>query len=278
MNLRSFWRINFDVVNVLEPGGTLKAEPRMSVEMVIWDAASRTRLGRSVTPIIPVPHGNVSCADGLAKFEDGYYTGRFHRTQLEDELLARISESLEAFDFGLNSEPVEDENISIVAQVRLLDDGQQEDRPLFYMGQPTIRGKLVDGQVPTDSVCLVEKIDASNGERIVKWWISGDYHETDRPFRIDDRPDSDPPRGLHRVRVIQDRDKSAYSYVYEILADAMPLIAPSLADPASHYFHGDPVDFYVGGMPDGSGGIIGLYGEISFLEFDPNNSCSNCAG
>lgn len=280
MNLRTFWRIIFDVIDVQLDDGSVEARPRLCVEMVLWDTASTTRLGR-VMEEIPAdvqPPGSVTFSNGVAVFDGGYIRGTLHRTALEDQLVTLLADNLESAEFGELSNPLGDLNVSIVALVRLLDDGAQEDRPLFYMNQPSSGGVLAKpGVRPSDAVRLSENIDAG-GKRSVRWSISGDHHETSWLFQINDPPDDNPPRGWHRVRVTQDVGTKSAPFVYEILADAIPLDMPQPATPSSHYFYGDPVDFYIGGMPAPHIGIMGLHGEISYLEFDPNAPCSNCAG
>ncbi len=278
MTLRTFWRINFDVVNEVQPDGTVEAKPRIAVEMTLWHLDSRTRVGRSVTLLEPnvEPPGSVVFADGVAHLNNGYIWATFDRDTLESGLVDALP-NLEGTEFGTVSAPYGDQNISVTAMVRLPMDSGQEERPLFFMPQPSVEGHLPGKwEEATDAVCLIEK--TLDPARSVIWAISGDRHETGWPFQIGDFPDDASPRGWHRLRVAQDLVSLSTPHVYEIYADSIPLDRPLEAKPASHHFYGGPVEFFIGGMPASHGGMIGLIGEIASLEFDPNASCSNCAG
>ena len=274
-DLRAFWRLLFDVINVEKSDGTMVAEPRLCVEMVLWDIVEKKRLGRRMKRLLVMqdPPDSVKFADSTASFTDGYLWAEFDRTDMENELISDLHESLEGLEFGELSSPVGEYNVAITAHVRLLDDGSTIKRPLFYMRQPSIDGNLAEkGEIPTDAVCLAETVH-SGGDRTIEWSISGDYDETGKLSWIDDQPDLDPPRGWHRIRVQQDADNGIYEFIVDsITLDKLPAV------PSAHYFFGEPVVIYIGGMPNRLGGIIGLTGEISYLEFDPNAPCGNCAG
>lgn len=281
MALRTFWRIVMDFNYTQKADGTTETILKLFAEMTLWEINAPVRLGRLVEnlPYVIEPAGAVTCEDGMAKFTGGYIRGEFHRERMEQQLLDALSGSdLESIKFGDISNPFGDENISIMARVRLPEDPAHEERPIFYMNQPTTRGREVEEGAPgLDAVSLVETV--KNGdERKIVWEISGDQHEASRIFRISDVPDNEHPRGFHRIRVNQDTGISSSPYVYEILVDSIPLDGPLPAVPASHRFHSGPVEFYIGGEPDGRGGVTGLHGQISYLEFDPNNSCNNCWG
>ena len=148
------------------------------------------------------PPGSVTFSNSVAVFAGGYIRGTFERRYFEDKLVTLLLDNLESIQFGGLSNPLGDQNIAIEALVRLLDDGAQEKRPLFYMDQPSSRGRFVEhGYGATDAVQLSENIYAG-GRRSVAWSISGDNHETSWLFQINDPPDADPPRGWHRVRVV----------------------------------------------------------------------------
>lgn len=280
-SLRPFWRIVLDFDFIREADGTTTTVPRLFVDMILWDVSTGTRVGRQVKdiPFVVDPPDSVIFEDGMAKFMGGYIRGVFNREQIEQALIDNlVNTRYEGITFGELSHPFGDENICLVARVRLPEEEFQEERPIFYMGQPTTRGEVVgEGERGQDVVCLIETV--KNGdERKVIWQISGDRHEAARIFRIADNPDNNPPRGFHRLRVNQDTGISSVPYVYEILADSFPLDGPLPAIPSSHKFHMGETEFFIGGMPDGSGGMIGLWGQISYLDFDPNSSCTNCFG
>lgn len=271
VSLRSFWRIVFDASNPEFPDTDSLIKPRLHLEINIWDTSNFTRVGHSITriPYTIEPSGSVSIVDGVARFNGGWIRGSFNRRDLEDLLMAKIHGGPFSVT-GELSEPFEDVNVSIVADVRLPENTGIEEHPIFYMAQPT-----TDGKDPKDAVRLIERI--TNGdERRVEWSISGDHHAPPRHFWIKDQPDDDPPRGFHRIRVQQDTGKDFSTYVYEIYVDVVPLLFPTVADPKGHRFYTDEQEFYIGGIPDGADGMIGLVGSISYLDFDPNSTCPGC--
>lgn len=282
MNLRSFWRIIFDPSNPEKPAAGSQLKPMLHLEIVIWDMDDFTRYGRSITRIDFVKHpapGNVTIADGVAHFDGGWIEATFDRGALEAALMAGINQFLEQ-ELGVTgelSEPVEDWNISIVAEVNLpAEPGEDRACPIFYMEQPSPRLSVIEkGMGVKHGVWLIETI--TNGdERRVEWSISGDYHAPGTHFVLQNvsLTEEVPPQ-FHRVRVLQDYDTASKSHVYEILADTMEL-GNEPANPSHHLFYTDKRDFYIGAMPDGMGGFTGLLGDISYLEFDPNNSCTSC--
>jgi hypothetical protein len=283
MRLRTFWRIIFDVVDSLKEDGLIEARPRLRAEMTLWDVDRRsinynTQLAQIMEEITPdvFPGDGVTFANGVASFYGGHIWGKFDRTMLETKLvdLALESRLLAGAEFEELSIVYGGTNVSIVAHVRLPLDAAQPKRPLFYMYQPPRRRVRVHRYHPRlraeyDAVQLVEHVNG-NGYRTVQWTISGDDHHPAEQFRINDEAYFEPLRGWHKVRVLQDMDS------YRIAADSVPLGPARPASPSDHLFSGDAVEFYVGGMREGEE-IIGLHGEISYLEFDPNSSCTACA-
>lgn len=281
MNLRSFWRIIFDPSNPIAPDPGSQMKPMLHLEIVIWDMDSFTRYGRTVTQIDFVKEPaerDITIADGVAHFDGGWIKGTFDRGVLEAALMVGINQFLEQ-ELSVTaevSEPVGDWNISIVAEVNLPEDAGDRLCPIFYMEQPrTFRSELDKRMRGRHAVCLIETITKGN-ERKVEWSISGNHHKPGKHFVLKDVPLSEeaPPQ-FHRIRVLQDSNADSTGHVYEILADMMELGNVS-ADPSHHRFYTDKRNFYIGAMPDGIGGFTGLHGDISYLEFDPNNACPSC--
>lgn len=247
MDWRIFWRLVFDVVN---------GAPRLQLELTLWEfSAGNKRLGRSVTDLTPgiTPVGTVYYVNDRAVFFGGYLDCAVDLDVEAEKLLNKSGFTLPqgASAIGEESESLRGENVNIRADVVIYEQSGKNEFPLFYFPQPL-----------SQEIRLVERLTGT-GSRVIDWDISGQLTNTGAEFEIDS---SDPQ---HRVRVEQ--YKAASSEFFKLPIDSVPLgHEPTMPD---HKFAGAHQHFYIGGTPNHPGG---LFGEIPYLEFDPNGTCKNC--
>ena len=251
-NQRLFWRIAFDVFD---------HEVRLQQIVTCWRSVQRTieENGNQVTvqhvergdrKVINLQYqivGDVTIENDRAVFNGGYL-------QCESaDLTADLTGCPPILETVSTS--IKGENVSIRADVKLKESNLGDPYPIFHYPQP-------DSAVVT----LVENVNPANNLNLVTvdWTISGLPIMTGTPFRLEQ------VEGWHRVRVHQ--DTSGGGNVFEFWADSAWLGDQPIAN-ASHLFDTSPQTFYIGW--DGNLGH-GLFGEISHLEFDPNNSCGTC--
>ena len=245
-----FWRITFDVFN---------GSPRLQLEMTLWKRFLFQRLGRLVDDLAPgiTPIGTAYYVDDRAVFFGGYLECAIDLNSHARELLvlARIDVNTEEV-LGQASTSLHGENVSIRADVVLYGQSAKVAFPIFYFPQPD-----------TNGIRLVESV-AGGGGRTIEWEISNQVLPSNPNFALEEF------NAQHGLRVRQDKDTASGDDVYEFLVDSIPLDSQTAA-PKEHLFSGDPQIFYIGKTPDHPDG---LFGEIAHLEFDPNSSCTNCAG
>jgi hypothetical protein len=241
-----FWRITFDVVE-----GVL----RLRQEVTWWEASSDdnegilTRRERIIEDLPYTLHGNVKVERDRAVFRGGYLEGRTL------DLLAYVQRRLSpTTNLTALSNSTLGETIAIWADVKPYptEDGVS---PIFYMPQPNAPAGL-------------RLLEVTHGEqrRWIQWHISNQEAFSEKAFRLAHFDD------WHAVRVRQDIDTAKQRNVYEFLVDAIALGSEE-ANPEGHDFGLGSHTFYIGATPDHLGG---LYGEISYLDFDPNDSCGSC--
>jgi hypothetical protein len=241
-----FWRITFDVVE-----GVL----RLRQEVTWWESSSEinegvlTRRERIIEDLPYTLHGNVTIERDRAVFRGGYLEGRTL------DLLAYVRRRLSsAADLAALSNSKLGDNIAIWVDVKpyATEDGVS---PIFYMPQP-------------DAPAGLRLLEVTRGgqRRWIQWHISNQEVFSDKPFQLAHFDD------WHALRVRQDMDTATQRSVYEFLVDAVALGSDE-AEPEGHDFGLGAQTFYIGATPDHLGG---LYGEISYLDFDPNDSCVSC--
>jgi hypothetical protein len=252
---RIFWRIVFDVFD---------HEVRLQQIVTCWRSVQRTVNDENGNPVpITVVErgfrkvvnlqyqiiGDVTIANDRAVFNGGYL-------ECESADLTAYADDCELGDLEETSQPINGENVSIRADVRLRESNIEEPFPLFHYPQSGSAG-----------VALAETVDAPNPLNLVTvdWAISGLAITSALPFRLE------AIEGWHRVRVQQDKSGGGGD-VFEMWADSAWLGDHPIADP-THQFDPEPQTFYIGRASDSG---PGLFGEISHLEFDPNDSCGNC--
>jgi hypothetical protein len=143
------------------------------------------------------------------------------------------------------------------ADVKLLESSPDGFYPIFSFPQPSSAG-----------ITLLEVVDAVNTPNFVSvdWTISGLPIMSGSSFRLEQL------EGWHRIRVHQDENRGDHPNVFEMWADNEWLGDHPIPG-SNHLFDTGPQTFYIGRAPDLS---HGLYGEISHLDFDPNNTCGGC--
>lgn len=254
-NWRIFWRIIFDVFN---------GAPRLQLEMTLWERFTFKRLGWRVEDLASgiTPIGTVYFVNDRAVFFGGYLECAIYLNQYAQELLysAGIDIPFESA-LGDRSASLDGENVSIRADVTLYGQSGRTAFPLFYFPQHDKYDVSING------VRLIESV-SSGGDRTIEWEISNQVLTSNSSFTLEEF------NAQHGLRVRQDRDTASGDDVYEFLVDSIPLGSQTAA-PKEHVFSGDPQTFYIGGTPAYPDG---LFGEIAHLEFDPNSSCTNCAG
>lgn len=256
VNWKIFWRIIFDVVH---------GNPRLQLEMTLWDLFPFNRRGRIVRDLTPdiKPDGIVHFVGDKAVFFGGYLECEVDldsaANSLLDQALADTGDP--RYDVAdpnvlqAASESINGENVSIDAEVLLYDTGSGSEFPIFYFPQP-------------DAANGVRLIERSSPDRAIHWEISNQVYDPLPSFSLETFD------GHHRLRVrqaagLEERDEFIF------LVDSIPIPwGLSLTD-RTHLFSGKPQCFYIGATPDHLGG---LFGEIKRLDFDPNSSCPSCAG
>lgn len=241
-----FWRITFDVVE-----GVL----RLRQEVTWWEASSGidqgllTRRERIIEDLPYTLHGNVTIERDRAVFRGGYLEGQTL------DLLAYVQRRLSSVDdLAARSNSKLGDNIAIWADVKPYSTGDGVS-PIFYMPQPD-----------TSAGLRLLEITQDGRRRWIQWHISNQELHSEKPFQLAHFDD------WHALRVRQDIDTATQHSVYEFLVDAVAL-GTEAANPDSHDFGLGAQTFYIGATPDHLGG---LYGEISYLDFDPNDSCGSC--
>lgn len=246
---RVFWRILFDVV------GTT---PRLQLEMTLWEPFMRKRLGRSLKDLTPdmTPQGAVYFTGDRAIFVGGYLECFLDLNSiLNDLLLSAGIDPGEPVVASHASVSLNGENVAITADVALFDSSGKTEFPIFHLSQPS----------SSEGVRLVE--DTSDpAQRDILWTISGDFLPTGPQFELEAFD------ARHRIRVRQEEGSGGLDE-FRFLVDSIPLAFRATS--RDHEFHGEPQVFLIGATPDHLGG---LFGEIHYLEFDPNSSCGSCAG
>jgi len=242
-----FWRITFDVVE-----GMI----RLRQEVTWWESSSEannnvlTRRERIIEDLPYILHGDVTIERDRVIFRGGYLEGRTL------DILAYVQRRLSTVtELSLPSNSKLGDNIAIWADIKPYStpDGVS---PIFYMPQPNT----------TAGLRLLETTTYGDQRRWIQWHISGQELDSDKPFQLAHFDD------WHAVRVRQDMDTATQRSVYEFLVDAVAL-GSRPADPEGHEFGLDAQTFYIGATPDHPDGF---YGEIAYLDFDPNDSCGSC--
>lgn len=244
-----FWRITFDVVEGLI---------RLRQEVTWWESSSEanqgvlTRRERILEDLPYTLHGDVTVERDRVIFRGGYLEGRTL------DMLAYVQRRLSTVtELSLPSNSKLGDNIAIWADVKPYPtpDGVA---PIFYMPQP---------YAPAGLRLLEETTSNGNQQRRwIQWHISNQNAISEKPFQLAHFDD------WHAVRVRQDMDSATQRSVYEFLVDAVAL-GSSPAESEGHEFGMDAQTFYIGATPDHLGGF---YGEIAYLDFDPNDSCGSC--
>lgn len=259
-----FWRVVFDVVD---------HQIRLWEEITCWELVGGDPYWRRNNRlIVDLPYqimGYVNVLRDIAEFRGGYIE----------------CQTYDLRDFQLNclgtlgsgtSIPFDGENISIRADVRLLDEVGMSEYPFFYLDQLP----LPEGEPPPEEelfippVSLTEQLVPIPNQPPVQqvlWEIGGWQYSARYTFGLT------PLGSWHRLRVHQDDGPDPDTSVFKFWVDAIPLKhQPNEVAPGMFQFDSMPQRLLIGGKPDPHGDIIGLYGDIAYLEFDPNDSCRRC--
>jgi hypothetical protein len=251
-NWKVFWRITFDVV-----GSTA----RLQQELTLWELFPYVRLGRQVKDLTPGMgiHGSVHFINDKAVFDGGFLECEIHLNQDVEALLVAVGiDPSEPTVLSRVSESINGENVSIRADVALYDAShaaEMVEYPIFYFPQPT----------SPEGLRLLEDVTDPQ-QRIVRWWISNQTQAANQPFGLEAF------EAQHSLRVRQGVGPGVAD-VFQFLVDSIPL--DEVPTVRNHDFTGEPQSFFIGGTPDHPGGF---FGEINYLDFDPNSSCGSCAG
>jgi hypothetical protein len=246
MDWRVFWRIIFDV---------LDSSPRLQLEMTLWKLSPLNRLGRLVIDLTPGMStvGTVFFVDSKAIFVGGYLECELDLNRHARDLLSMAGIDVDDEANWENvSRSINGENVSIETEVALFDLKPEPDYPIFYFPQRDSR----------TGVRLLESVTQTGNRRVV-WEISDQTMNSNPSFSLEKF------EGQHRVRVRQGLDRDEKS-IFNFLVDSIPA-GTGRTDP-DHRFTGEPQTFYIGATPDHRGFV----GEITRLDFDPNNSCIAC--
>lgn len=278
-----FWRIIFDVVD---------HKIRLREELTCWEflgsaSPAWRRLNREIheLPCNPVgPRGAVVVHEDYVEFRGGYLVSQTHdiREYQQQWLRGQANVGSKTFD---------GENVSIRAEVMLAPDQVQRDNPIFHIPRQHVFSggiQIVPGQPPAGSNLQIERTldpvtlsewSGSTDERRISWEIAG------RPDQSPEAFDLNPFEGWHRIRVHQD-DVHNLGDGFEFRVDSVPLGFLPLVNAGynldetkenpTFIFNPTSQPFFIGGMPDENGVLFGLHGAISYLEFDPNDSCRKC--
>lgn len=240
-----FWRITFDVV---------EGDLRLRQEVTWWEEPSEsngsmlTRRERIIEDLPYTLTGDVKIESNRAVFRGGYVEGRTL------DLLAYVRRRLGSVT-NLEGASMSElgETIAIWADVKPYPT-ESGVSPIFYMPQPGAPAGL-------------RLLEVANGaQRWIQWHISNQELFSEKRFQLAHFDD------WHALRVRQDIDTATGGSVYEFLVDAIDLGSQE-ASPENHDFGLGAQTFYIGATPDH---LDGLYGEISYLDFDPNDSCGSC--
>lgn len=273
-----FWKITFDVV---------AGQVVLKEELTLWnkvDTNRPVRLDRTVVALQYTLRGAVQIEYDRALFEGGYIEAISSDKQayIDSLELAGILPSASNAILGGVAEIV-GETVSIQTNVRLQHVEPHNGRsPIFHYPQhPNLN----------PGVELSRFYDGLNDYYALEWSISGNPlppgaaigspYTSPSGFQLQDGD------GWHRLRVRQGGGINAP--VFDFAVDSVPLgtlpveATPiGLVEPVAigvHLFEPAPQTFYIGATPDHLNNYgDGLYGEISHLEFDPNDSCGSCAG
>jgi hypothetical protein len=260
-----FWRIVFDVVD---------SNIRLQQEITCWELVEADthywrRNERLIVDLQPQIVGYVNLTHDHAEFRGGYIECDTHDIR----------------EFQINclgtpgsgtSIPFDGENISIRADVRLPESVDMPEYPFFYLEQKPFVDENGDPieQPIVQPVMLTEQrvhIPDQHLAYQVKWEIDGRPYLARYPFGLN------PFEDWHRLRVHQDDGPDPDTSVFKFRVDAVPLQPRNLeVGPNNYQFDSVPQRLIIGGKPDLDGNIIGLHGDIAYLEFDPNDSCRKC--
>lgn len=250
---RIFWRITFDVFD---------HEVRLQQIATCWNLVERqatdqlgnpinvTFVERGFRKVINLQYqiiGDVKINNDRAVFNGGYI-------ECQSADLTEFAASCQLPGLEEVGVPIDGENVSIRVDLKLNESHLGNPYPIFYYPQPD-----------HNAVTLVENVDSTNDLNLIQvdWTVSGSPFSSNH-FRLESLKE------WHRVRVHQ--DLSGAANVFEFWADSAWLGNQPITDP-THLFDPGPRTFYIGWVPRSD---EGLHGEISHLEFDPNNSCTNC--
>jgi hypothetical protein len=279
-----FWRIIFEVQKVQKGGGEEAIEPVIRQEIALWDGlpSNPNCVGKEIIQLVPVVVGDVTFEYNeelkkyVAIFNGGYIKCENRGLR---EAVNEISNGNRNLDEQRVTINYEGENIGIRAHLKLrpeldLTNSPQNVYPLFFYDQQP--GFIGFSEVTVD------------GEHHIDWKVC------DLTYQGYDR---DPRRyvGLndwHSIQVRQDGDVDGQEYYYEYSVDGLPLNKRSIPWERTS-INIPPGEFYIGYMPafaidieqngdpedpfkyDGNH-FYSLYGEISQLVFDPNDTCWTC--
>lgn len=268
-----FWRIIFDVVDtdpIIESGiaKVAGAEPRVRLEVTLWDTDLRQRLGRRMSEPLPVVLlGMVTFNHEEAVFDGGGLQCQVHLLDEMQALLddAEIGINLSMGEMANLAQAIQGENVNVVADVQLGANPGDSSYPIFHFPQPD----LMPG------VFLAESVTA-NGKQVVNWEISGHLFPPSPEFELV----SNDPRHRIRVRQSWSPDSSLDPNVYWVLADSLPLGYWGGVVNDHAFEANNPQTFYIGGyLADSTdpASLVPFYGKIYHLDFDPNDSCGRCA-
>jgi hypothetical protein len=194
-----------------------------------------------------------------AVFNDGYL--KFTDSDLKGDIFDLFQENLELE--GLSVQNDLGFNIGIWVDCNFSDAPANGDHPIFYYQQP---GK--------DPIVFSEKANGNNGHKI-NWSVRDSnnlpHHKESKDFKT--------PTGWHNLVVAQDRDQFREDDTYyEFQVDGVSLERVPIPLPQNTNIPFDSTaeaEFYIGGLKNGDE-VVPLTGEISQLEFDPNDTCWIC--
>lgn len=301
-DMKFFWWITFDVQEV---NGIF--EPRLMLDMELWDLNSVIRAAYLSEPLDrptdSKPGNPVQYTANGAIFQDQYLICEVDLIAAARSLYEPIFGPNSLVDLEPGSVSIRGENVSIVVDVELGDNGRNQNLPLFIFPQYSQQGQLItNSAIPVsarDEVALLEVID-SDGTRTIEWTVSGHTYRPDELFML-----ASPAEGRHRIRVRQDTvpwptvacslfgiqlppgicawiskalGLNSFNGVrdgFEFLVGGLQLgnAVEAVSSAGAHYFDVQKQKFYIGGAPNKPHGLTGV---IRRLEFDPNNSCVRC--
>lgn len=259
-----FWRIFFKVIN---------SQIRLWEEITCWERVGADphwlRNERLVVDLQPQIVGYVNPMHDLAEFRGGYIECEtYDIRQFQLDCLGMLGSG--------TSIPFDGENVSIRADVRLLESFGMPEYPIFYLEQKP----FPEDEPPPDEewfippVILTEQLrGVPNQPRVNKiyWEIGGWQNLSGYTFALNSIDD------WHRVRVHQAEGSHYNTSIFQFWVDTIPLEYENYKEaPSTFQFDPYPQRLLIGGRPDGNGDILPLFGDIAYLEFDPNDSCRKC--